>query len=217
MQEHDSHDAVEVYACMADHQLLVGVGKLSIRVCMQTLLREYVCSLVGGSHSVHLNFRIVSSPKQKFHVTSWNASGSEKQIHRVAVGQWQRANLVARSTLPWQVKPGGSLASSRAYSGMADQGIEAKRQSALGLSKRRRSTHGSAKSKSVSPLAETSSSLCSDCRGVPLPGHKAAYLGHIECLETLHRDAPGKLEMIDRNGAMPLHLAARQSNADSVK
>ena len=79
--------------------------------------------------------------------------------------------------------------------------------------KKRRSQRASSKSMKV----PDSSALCSQCRQVPLPGHKAAYLGHLECLQALCGDAPGKLQMRDRNGAAPLHLAARQCHREAVE
>lgn len=75
---------------------------------------------------------------------------------------------------------------------------------------------GKRRAPSAEDIDETSAEVCESCRSVPLPAHKAAYLGHIACLTALGRDAPGKMTAVDRNGATPMHLAARQMNVEAV-
>lgn len=72
----------------------------------------------------------------------------------------------------------------------------------------------------VEVVAMGSRSVCSVCAGVVLAAHKAAIQGHVGCLRALFEEArQGKRHIIavDRNGATPLHLAARENRVEALK
>ena len=61
---------------------------------------------------------------------------------------------------------------------------------------------------------------CRDCLSVVLSAHRAALHGHTACLKGLiAAEKRGKRRILpaDRNGATPLHLAARENNVDAIR
>ncbi|XP_065837783.1 espin-like [Oscarella lobularis] len=91
----------------------------------------------------------------------------------------------------------------------------------------RQTTSKKKKSKNVTSSSSVNSgsigrgkAACRDCLSVVLSAHRAALHGHTACLKGLiAAEKRGKRRILpaDRNGATPLHLAARENNVDAIR